>query len=76
MAVGCRVVGDGISRFLGPGSEQGSSLLERLGMLLVIGQVGQLMGVVVDLKEFLRRARVGEYLALPRLGFTRGMSHP
>ena len=48
MPVGGRVGGDGISRLLGPGGEQASGLLEGFTVLLVIGQVGQLMGVFFD----------------------------
>ena len=62
--VGGRIGGDGISRLLGPCGEQGSGLLERLAMLFVISLVVQLMGVLVDLKEFLGRAGVGENLKL------------
>ena len=51
-------------------------MFESLAVLLVIGQVGQLMRVVVDLKEFLGRAWVGEDLLLVRVGLAGGMSLP
>ena len=76
MTIGRRVVGNGIPRLLGPIGEKSACLLEGLGMLGVLGQVVQLMGVVVDLKDFLGRARVSEYLALIGVGFACGMSHP
>ena len=76
MTIGGRIGGDGISRLLGPSDEQIAGLLDGLRMLGVLDQVGELMRVVVDLKEFLGRARVGEYLVLIWIGFARGMSHP
>ena len=76
VTIGRRVVGNGIPRLLGPIGEKSARLLEGLGMLGVLGQVGELMRVVVDLKEFLGRARVGEDLVLIWIGFARGMSHP
>ena len=74
--VGGRVGRDGIPRLLGPCGKQDSGLFESLAVLLVIGQVGQLMRVVVDLKEFLGRAWVGEDLLLVRVGLAGGMGLP
>ena len=76
VTIGSRVVGNGISRLLGPSDEQIAGLVDGLRMLGVLGQVVKLMRVVVDLKEFLGRARVGEYLVLIWIGLACGMSHP
>ena len=76
VAAGSRVVGNGIPCLPGPFGEHITGLLKGLGMLGILRQVGELMGVVVDLEEFLRRARVGEYLMLLGVGLAGGMGLP
>ena len=76
VAVGSRVFRNGVPRLSGPGSEQIAGLLEGLCMPRILGQIGQLMRVVADHKEFLRWARIGEDLVLFGVGLARGMGLP
>ena len=76
VTVGGRIGRDGISRLLSPSDEQIAGLLDGLRMLGVLRQIGKLMRIVANHKEFLRRARIGEDLALLGVGLARGMSLP